>query len=139
MDQQPIRLSVLSADELIGASLRGQCPKAAHVVLQTTTSIAEIEATSFCATDVVVIDLDVAGDLDFVCRIATRPDAPIVAVLASRGQADSTLEHTLTLAELRGASVVFPKPAAADEIAEANTIVLNRRIAAATRRAAAAG
>jgi hypothetical protein len=130
--QQPIRLSVLSHDELIGASLRGQCPKAAHVVLQTTQNFADIEATSFRATDIVVIDLDLAGDMGRVHRLATQPDAPIVAVMASHGHGLHTLEHTLTLAELRGASVAFPKPVAADEIAAANTLVLARRIAAIT-------
>lgn len=131
MDQSPIRLSVLSNDNSIGDSLRRQCPKAAHVILHTTAAVAEIEATPFCSTDVVIVDLDIAGDLDFVSRIATRPNAPIVAVLAGHGQPNQSLEHTLTLAELRGASVVFAKPVSADEIAAANTIVLNRRLAAA--------
>ncbi len=129
MDTPAVRLSVLSNDNQIGPNLCAECPHGHDVLIQSSTDSAEIEATAYRPTDVVIIDLDVAGDLEVVRRIATRPNAPVVAVLIGRGLAGQTIERTVIQAELRGASVVFPKPVAADELAAANASALARRIA----------
>lgn len=59
---------------------------------------------------------------------AARPRMPPVVALAGRGSHGKSLEHILTLAELRGAALALPKPIDAVELALAAIELVRSRL-----------
>ena len=128
MGYSALRVVSSVSDESVTGRLRSLAGDA--VAIHEIDSLPAIERQSYKATDVVLIDLDVVDGLGAVQRLCRRVDAPIVIVVAGQGVNGYSLEYTLTLAELRGASVVFPKPVSVDELVEATLVVLSKRIGA---------
>lgn len=129
MGSSALRVVSSVSDESVTGRLRTLAGDA--VAIQEFASLPAIERQTYTATDIVFIDLDVIDGLGAVQRLCRRPQAPIVIVVAGQGCNGHSLEYTLTIAELRGASVVFPKPVSVDEIVEATMAVLSRRLGAA--------
>ncbi|HVY90124.1 MAG TPA: hypothetical protein VG942_14735 [Hyphomonadaceae bacterium] len=74
---------------------------------------------------IICINAPVANEaLPDLCR--RNPTVPVIA-LGSSGLNGHSLEHTLTLAELRGAALALPKPIDALELALATVDLLERR------------
>lgn len=126
MGYSALRVVSSSSDETVGARLLSFASD--NVDVANAVSLPAIEGQTYTFTDIVLIDLDLVDGLGAVQRICRRLNAPIVIVIAGKGHKAHTLEYTLTLAELRGASVVFPKPVSVDELVEAALAVLARRL-----------
>lgn len=69
--------------------------------------------------DAIFLNLGIADGMDLVGQLtADSFGSPLIAI-ASHGLDGRTLEHTLLLAELRGAAMSYPKPIEAAELVDA--------------------
>ena len=80
--------------------------------------------------DVVLIGVDSALGLQAVADLCSRPNAPPVIAIGRKGFDARSLEHILTLAEVRGAAATMMKPADTAEIAAVAYGLRQRREAA---------
>lgn len=76
--------------------------------------------------EAIVMSIDAPGALDLVADLAGRKDTPPVVALGALGAHGRSLEHMLTLAELRGAALSLPKPIDAIELVLAVLGVMKR-------------
>jgi DNA-binding response OmpR family regulator len=69
--------------------------------------------------DAVAVNVGLADGLGMIENLTGKnQEAPVIAIAAARSSGH-TLEHTLTIAELRGAVLALPKPIDAVELAAA--------------------
>lgn len=78
--------------------------------------------------DAVAVNLHTPGGYDLLERLGADRNGPPVIALAAKGRGGASLEHTLTVAELRGACAALMKPIDAIElVASAIGCVVRRR------------
>ncbi|MBI1361611.1 MAG: hypothetical protein GC155_15140 [Alphaproteobacteria bacterium] len=124
-DAAEVRILLIDNDELLLSDLRGLgCPELAIENLEPADSVDVLALAGRC--DVVVINIDAASGFGLLERAAPMDIGPAVIALAGQGVPGRTLEHTLTLAELRGAAVALPKPIDAVELALAAIRAIGR-------------
>lgn len=120
--QVAAKILIIDPDAMLAADARDLGFSALEV--QSAASVAEIELALRRGCDVAVISLDLAGGFEAMERLCADRNGPPVIAIASRGRNGASLEHTLTLAELRGAAATLPKPVDASELALAAVNVL---------------
>lgn len=111
-----LRVLVIDDDDRLAVEIQAMAYPA---VAFDTIAPAAASSTKRAFTDrhVVVVGVDMQGGLDLVADLCSRPGMPPVIALGSSGWRGKSLEHILTLAELRGAALALPKPIDAIELA----------------------
>lgn len=100
-----------------------------HTAIQIVIASDAAEARRLLAArhfDAIALNVGLAGGIDLIERLsADSLGAPVIAI-AAQGAGGRSLEHTLTLAELRGAAASYPKPIDAIELVAAAVGVVAR-------------
>lgn len=127
-----LRILVVGPDDLALAGLT--VPTHPEIALKALTP-ADLAADrgTFSHRDVLVVSVDAAGGPGLLADLCARPGMPPVIALAGRGADGMSLEHTLLLAELRGAALALPRPIDATELALAALELIRARSGAARR------
>lgn len=111
-----IRIMLVEEDDLMIAEANelGH-PDICFKIVSSVAAAANEDAWRCC--DIAAVSLDMPGGLDLITKLRQQVDAPPAIALAGRGAPGHSLEHTLTIAELRGAVFSLPKPIDAVELA----------------------
>ncbi len=124
-DSAEVRILLIDNDELLLSDMKGLGHAELAVGnLDFADSFDILALAGRC--DVVVINIDLPAGFELLERAALVNIGPQVIALAGNSVSGRTLEHTLILAELRGATVALPKPIDAAELALAAIRVVGR-------------
>ena len=110
-----IRMLVADRDEALRADLRSLSHIGVAVEFSDARTLDEIQP-QLDRHDVVVVSVASGLDLKLITDLCSLPAAPAVIALAEAGFEGKPLEHTLLLAEIRGASATLVKPLDAAEL-----------------------
>jgi hypothetical protein len=124
--RERLRLLLVNADDLTIANATGLV----HPAIEFSSIPLErisISKTTIADRDAIIVAVDTLAALDLVGDLCRRENMPPVIALASRGARGRSLEHMLTLAELRGAALALPEPIDAAELALAAIKLVGRR------------
>lgn len=97
------------------------------LAMRTVATAAEAELATRRGFDAVIVSLDLDGGLAAVEQLCRREERVPVIAIGGRSRDGVSLEHRLTLAELRGAALSLPKPIDASELALAAVRLIARR------------
>lgn len=123
---EALRLLLVDDDDWLLADAAGLAGE--DLGIETISSIAGVDLARMAGRcDVLALSLDLSGGLDLLESLSHLSHLPPIVALASRALPGHTLEHTLTLAELRGAQLTLPKPIDAAELALASLRLLAKR------------
>ena len=101
-----VRALLIASGEAVRAAFKAAESKHIEAVLHPLRQPTDLAETA-SGFDVVLIDVDIATDLQLVREVSALPDAPAVIAIASRGFSGKPLEYVLVMAEVRGASATL--------------------------------
>lgn len=114
-DLPDIRILLIESDDMLLAEAGGLGHR--QIAMEIVPSALAIEPIALVGRcDVLVIGIDMPSGAELLQKVGRMVIGPPVIALAARGAAGQSLEHTLTLAELRGAALALPKPIDAEEL-----------------------
>lgn len=119
-----IRMLVADRDEALRTDLRSLSHIGVSVEFSDARTLDEIRP-QLDRHNVVVVSVASGLDLNLISDLCNLSAAPAVIALAEAGFDGKPLEHTLLLAEIRGASATFVKPLDAAEL-----VMLSEKLAA---------
>ncbi len=124
-DSAEVRILLIDNDALFLSDMKGL--RHSGLAIENLDSADGIDVLALAGRcDIIVINIDLPAGLELLERAARVNIGPQVIALAGNSVSGRTLEHTLTLAELRGAAMALPKPIDAAELTLAAIRVVGR-------------